>query len=79
MGMISTVSMPIYYTENEERYILGVAGLDVSWESLRSLGKTDEELNLALSIQTECQANTLTECQIERLRERTCGVEGCDL
>ena len=34
-GSLVTVSMPIYYTYNSERYILGVAGIDVSMDSLK--------------------------------------------
>lgn len=33
-GKMVTVSMPIYYTEDGIRSVLGVAGIDVLWEQI---------------------------------------------
>ena len=40
LGWLVTVSLPIYYFENDIRTILGVIGLDVSLEHLMSYGYT---------------------------------------
>ena len=37
-----TVSMPIYYTENGIRKILGAAGIDVPMETFEAYGLEDE-------------------------------------
>ena len=37
-----TVSMPIYYTENGIRKILGAAGIDVTMETFLKFGLEDE-------------------------------------
>ena len=42
LGRMVTVSMPVYYTENNIRTILGVIGLDVSMTHLATFGLTDE-------------------------------------
>ena len=76
-GKMVTVSMPIYYEENGVRVILGVAGIDILWEQI-AFGMTEEEVIPELISDLPCYKGGLTECQIEELREKSCGISGCN-
>ena len=62
-GWMVTVSMPIYYTEEGIRRILGVAGIDVLMEQIY-FGQSEEEVIERLISSAPCQQSTLTECDI---------------
>lgn len=65
-GKMVTVSMPIYYTENSIRSVLGVAGIDISLAQYFDMN--EEEIIHHLMTPVPCYSSTLSECQIENLR-----------
>ena len=68
-GRMVTVSMPIYYTQNNIRKILGVTGLDVVMPAFDQFGFSDEnDIVKELIKNAPCQQSGLSECDIEHLR-----------
>ena len=53
-------------------------GLDVSMTQLATFGLTNEtEIIKKLISSAPCHSSNLTECQIDALRETSCGISGC--
>ena len=81
-GRMVTVSYPIYYTneQSEIRYIVGVASIDVTMDSLTRFGMSEDEIVDKLLAEYPCNNNSLTDCQLENLRpeESECGESNCD-
>jgi hypothetical protein len=75
-GKMVTVSMPVYYTENGLRSILGVAGIDILWEQIE-FGLTEKKVIERLVSNAPCHRSSLSECEIEQLRDSTCNNEVC--
>ena len=61
-GRMVTVSMPIYYVENDIRKILGVAGIDVVISQFESFGLDEDGIIKKLLNQVHCLRNSLDEC-----------------
>ena len=64
-----TVSMPIYYTENGTRFVLGVAGIDVLMEQFEALGLNETQTVTELIKDVTCYKRSLTDCEMNQLRE----------
>lgn len=77
-GRMVTVSMPIYYTENDIRSVLGVAGIDILWDQI-SFGMDEEEVIDQLIRNAPCHASSLSECEIENLRQELCDNQECNI
>ena len=61
-----TVSMPIYYTENGTRFVLGVAGIDVLMEQFEALG-LNEALTLPYLLKdATCFKQSLSKCEMNQ-------------
>jgi hypothetical protein len=76
-GRMVTVSLPVYYTENSVRKILGVVGIDVVMNTFYNFGFEDENAVIKELIRNApCHMSSLSECAIEELRPHNsqCGI-----
>ena len=76
-GTLFTVSVPIYYKDENINRMIGVAGLDILYKKMLSFGYDETEVITRL-IDNKCPVTSLSECELEYYRkDNTCGVEGC--
>lgn len=79
LGEMITVSMPAYYTNEENiSVLLGVAGVDIVMSSFDKF-KIENDIARFLVGETACFKNVLSECQYNNFREagQICGAADC--
>eukprot|EP00340_Litonotus_pictus_P004382 CAMPEP_0170517622 /NCGR_PEP_ID=MMETSP0209-20121228/3545_1 /TAXON_ID=665100 ORGANISM="Litonotus pictus, Strain P1" /NCGR_SAMPLE_ID=MMETSP0209 /ASSEMBLY_ACC=CAM_ASM_000301 /LENGTH=554 /DNA_ID=CAMNT_0010802911 /DNA_START=101 /DNA_END=1765 /DNA_ORIENTATION=+ len=79
MGLITTVAYPIYDRTVSPPFLIGVLGQDVIMTELEKYADSDNILSQFIARSRACNKFSLSECQMDSLREEKCGssTESC--